>query len=370
MTTNHKFGPSSMKYRALCPGFTQDQDGDTSKADLGTLQHLAFEKNDLSILPDAATKAAVQMCLDFAKKLEVGADEVHKEVKLELLGGVSFGTADEVIIRRGERFADVLDEKYGLNLVDDPEFNWQGWCYASGVLDRWPSVDRVRVWFLMPYLDAVLSHTFHRSDFTKRINPLIRATIDRAKRFIATGDETMLNPTMEGCGICGRICGRKIGYMLSTAAKYSPLEVVEETHSSAITSGAQMVQLVDASKILRKMVDSVNEHAKRFAMEHGGITGADGELAYTLGERSGLRQLKPEKVADAVDVFIEAGLTERDLLACSDLSLTKALEIAADRAPKGKKSAVRADIESKLNAIDAITLGEPVRFLKKVKKES
>ena len=368
--THHKFAPSSMKFRAICPGFDQDQTGDSSKADLGTLSHKAFELGDLSILPTKESRDAVRKCLKIAVRLEKGADEIHKEVRLSILGGLTYGTSDEVIIKKTH--ADVLDEKYGLLPIDDPKENWQGWSYASGVFDRWPKLQTVTVWFLIPYRDEVLQHTFSRAEFVG-INLKLRIVIERAKKFresgstYATRDASFLKMTEEGCTYCAHKaeCPASVDYALATTKKYAPLELVDDVHSSQITEPAKMVKLLRASKILEKMCESVNQHARTFAAEHGGLHDETGKMVYKLASRASPRKIK--NIGAAIDVFREH-LTDGELLLESDISLTGCLDRIANKAARGQKAKLRGAVETKLAEADALSCGEPTYFLTKVRE--
>ena len=371
---HHRFSPSTLNDRAVCPGWDKDEGGDTTRADEGTRLHAVCQTRDFTGLDDEQ-KQAVGLCLRYIDALLPRASVKMEERNLQILAGRTSGTADLIVVV-GDT-VHVIDYKFGKNEVKDADINLQGWAYLSGAWDLFPTAKFGMVHFLMPRvahgseLGVVFKHKFDRKKDEPRMKLAIATVLDRAEKFFATKDPSMLNPTAEGCLYCGRKaeCPALWAYALPVAKKYSPLEIVDEVHSSQITDPVKMVALIEAAKILGKLADSVTEHARAFALQHGGINGADGQPAYVLGQRSGTRKLRPEKVADAVDALLEKGFTDRDLLACSELSITKVLELAGERAPRGKKTAVRAAIETKLEEIGAVTTGEPTMFLKKVKKE-
>lgn len=372
---HHRFSPSTLNDRAACPGWDKDDSSDKTAANEGTMLHAACETRNLEGLDFEQTEA-VKMCIGYVDTLSKGATSVVLEKNLQILKGLTSGTAD-VLILKGDT-VHVIDHKFGGNVVKDADTNLQGWAYLLGAWDLFPTAKFGVVHFLMPrvcegdQVGVVLKHKFSREADAPRMKLAIKTVIARAKKYFETRDENMLTPSAQGCLYCGRKaeCPKMWDYALPIVKKYAPLEVVDEVHSSKITEPAKMVALIEASKILGKLVDSVNEHAKRFAIENGGIVGADGQLAYALAERSGTRKIRPEKVADVVDLLLESGLSEREILACSDLSLTQALDLVHEKAPKGKKSAARAAIEVKLNEMDALTVGAPSVYLKKVKKDS
>lgn len=66
---------------------------------------------------------------------------ILKELKLSILNGLTFGTADLVMVK-GDR-AIIGDAKFGWNPVEDAEVNLQGWAYAIGVFEKYPEVQMV-----------------------------------------------------------------------------------------------------------------------------------------------------------------------------------------------------------------------------------
>ena len=56
---------------------------------------------------------------------------ILRELKLNIMNGLTFGTADIVMVK-GDR-AIIGDAKFGWNPVEDAEKNLQGWAYAIGL---------------------------------------------------------------------------------------------------------------------------------------------------------------------------------------------------------------------------------------------
>ena len=80
MSQHHKFGPSALKYIEICPGFRNSNETNPV-AEEGTFLHEACETGNLDGL-SSEQKGLVSSCLTYVGKLEEGADEVHKEVRL------------------------------------------------------------------------------------------------------------------------------------------------------------------------------------------------------------------------------------------------------------------------------------------------
>ena len=335
--------------------------------------HAAVENRRTDHLT-AEHKGWVDKCIAYVDRLEnlPGVYGVQREVFLKIRG-VTHGTCDHLVARKledGRKHLYITDFKFAYNLVDDASVNLQGWAYLLGADEFYEGADLFTVAFLFPKLDTVLKHTFTRADLP-RLELAVKTIVSRAERVAKTGDESMFNPTAEGCLYCGRkaTCGKLTNYALSTVKKYAPLEVVDNPHSSEVTVSHKMAQLVAIMPILEKMAGSIKEHAKAFAAQHGGIHDAQGNLVYELVSKEAPRKLNPNKVADVVDILVREGLSEREILACSDLSITQALDLISDKAAKGQKAKRRGAVEGMIQEVDGITRGEPSMVLKKVKNK-
>lgn len=356
--THHIHGPSTLKTKAVCAGWMNDQDSDKTLANEGEMLHSAVETGSLTGL-DAEQAQCAQMCLDICAQLEVGAIEVLKEKRLSVLGGKTFGTTDR-LIRRSRRFGEVLDWKFGRNDVDPASENVQGWAYTIGAFELWPEVTQIRTWFVLPRLDKVTNHTFSRADLPQ-MRQTVATIVDQANRFEVTGDASMLKRTEYGCMYCGRKakCPLFVNYAVEIAKKYAPLEVVDEVHSSQITDPAQMSRLYTAARILEKMVDSVKTHALQMALEHGGLPG------YEVAEKRGSRSIRDLGLAIPV---LEKHLDDRELLTIAKISLGDAMDLIAEKQPRGQKSKIVAQVTQELIDNEAVTTGEPSRYLRRIKE--
>ena len=370
MSLHHYSGPSKLKHIATCPGFSQRQNTDNALAERGTLQHLAFEKRDLSILPEDDMKQAVTKCIELADKITAGADEIHKEVLLNICGDRSFGTSDVVSIHTNRRHANVIDEKYGWLPVDPCESNWQVWDYVSAVFDRWAFVDTVTAWLLIPYQNIVDRHTFHRSEVDAIKAKTLSARV-RHDQYRATKDPSMLRRSTSTCQYCDLIgvCAATREVAVANVMKYEPLEVLADVHSSELTDPVRMAKMLEAAPILEKMAESIRHHSKQLALELGGLRDANGEVIYEIASREAPRKLDKSKLCDAVDILRKHGITDGELLSVSDISISQASKIISDRAPKGKKKATLGALETELYDANVYMQGEPTITLKKVKNK-
>lgn len=368
---HHIYGPSSLKNRAICPGWMNDNFSDKSKADEGTLMHSAAETGDLSILVSDEQKKAVAQCLDYLKPFEAIALKTHKEKRVSILGGRTFGTCDRIIRRTkdGRPHVDIIDFKFGYTPVDDAEDNMQGHAYLIGAWeDVHPEAVTGTVHFLQPRIGVVDVAEFDRAKDFNRLALPIATTIDRAAHYEHTKDESMLNPTAEGCLYCGRkaTCPALRKFALRSAARYAPLELVEDGHSSRITKAEDMAAMVDAARVLEGMISSVKTHAMIMAKEAGGaLYDADGQPLYEIKSRAGNRKIKDLGLAMPI---LAKHLTDAELLSVADVSITGALKLIADKAPRGQKGKTIGLVEAELEEADALSQSEGTEYLRRTKR--
>lgn len=370
-SAHHQYGPSTLKPRSICPGWTPDKTGPKDKADEGQLMHAAAEtENYTGLTPEQAS--CVKSVLDDVAVLEKDADIVHKEIRLSILDGLTFGTADRVIVKKatGGWFADVVDFKFGRWSVDDAEFNLQGWAYALGVFDLYPEVTSVTVRFLSPRRDEKTSYIFTRVADYDRMALAVKTVIEDAKRYDDTYDESMLRPNRSNCLYCGRIkagtCPKVRQFAITTAKRYEPIELADdELHSSMVTDSVKMAKMLDTARVLEKMVDSIKAHALTLALEQGGALWDDkGNPIFEVSERDGNRDISDLGLALPV---LSKHLDDRDLLSVAKVSLSGALKLIAAKAPRGQKAKVIGEIEAALEEAGALTRGTGYRYLRRVK---
>jgi hypothetical protein len=79
---HHEFGPSTLKYIEVCPGY-RSSDETNPMAEEGTMLHDRVERADLTDLSDEQ-KGLVQFCLDYAKPFMDGADFFKHEQRYEI----------------------------------------------------------------------------------------------------------------------------------------------------------------------------------------------------------------------------------------------------------------------------------------------
>ena len=79
---HHELGPSTLKYVEICPS-DRSSNATNIFAEEGTKLHEAAETGNLEGLDEEQTRQ-VETCLTYIQKLEKDADQVHKELRVEI----------------------------------------------------------------------------------------------------------------------------------------------------------------------------------------------------------------------------------------------------------------------------------------------
>lgn len=82
---HHELGPSTLKYVEICPSYRSSNETNPF-AEEGTKLHAAAETGNLDGLDEEQLKCVIA-CLDYIKPLEEKADDIHKELRVEIRHG-------------------------------------------------------------------------------------------------------------------------------------------------------------------------------------------------------------------------------------------------------------------------------------------
>lgn len=351
-TTHAKFGPSSLRYREICAGW-QHSPGTSDAAEEGTLMHEAAETGDLSKLTPEQV-AQVQECLDYLAPLEDGADEVSKELRLDC-AGLTWGTADRVIIRGGGDHAHVVDFKFGRWPVDDADVNLQGWAYAVGAFHMFP-VERVTVHFLIPRIDTATRHTFIRSVDYDRMKTRVAAVIARAELA-----DPPLNPDPKACQYCAAkaTCPALTAKALMIPANQN-WELPADLDPAAITDPVQIAKVLHVVPVLEAWASEIKRVALDLARNGATIPG------YTLRSRSGKRTIKDLLPAWSI-LHEEFDLELEDFLPACSVSIGGIEDAIKSKAEKGGGAKALRKLNSRFAEAGIVSTAAEIDYLSKDK---
>lgn len=175
---HHPHSPSSLQAKEACPKYANSFNTNEA-AEVGTRQHTSAEREtDDETLPDdkaAAVADVLQFCSERASMYPEHlllkeeyfpvSDEIISDSKGNKFQGITGGYLDVAIISKDRKVAEILDHKFGVHAVEKADTNLQGIAYALGVVRRFPTIEKVFVWFLMPHLDWVTGTEFTKDQF-------------------------------------------------------------------------------------------------------------------------------------------------------------------------------------------------------------
>ena len=379
---HHPDSPSSLQSSEACPLFLNEQ-RESIAATAGVLQHKASETGDLSILDSDEQRAAVQDCIDYARRVGVTPYSQEAEVlviKEEYLGvgdekvgefiGVTGGFPDEVYV--GSVEADVLDWKFGRIPVVPTKDNLQGISYALSLFQRFPKLERVRVHFRQPYQgwseaehEAKYVHTFLRSD-CPALELRVRTVVARKKAAVArlekTGGWQDATPRTDLCIWCARKgdCKRLHSVVIQGSEKHpdfivpATLNVVELNRADVVKAAFKWATQVD------KIAAAVKDRCRKLVLEENLELGEDIKVVKRVE-----RQTK--NIRELVAGARRAGVTLLELLPLVSVPFTKVEELVKKKAPKGKGAEAIRRLQADWLENGAVEMGNPVYFIQEAK---
>lgn len=404
---HHPFSPSSLQSREACPCYEPKQnDTPHERTIAGTKAHAVAESGiDDNTLSDEDAAAAAE-CMDFVDKRKALLEEARKkevwrlaveladndshpdstyrdadedtepvlEIKEEywpvddiptMPGGcTTAGFADTVLVDHTRTRAEIIDHKFGRWYVEPAANNLQGMAYVLGVFKRFPTVERIKVFFKMPILEHLSEAEFTRADDWHRMYLRIRTVVERSIEARKRGDFSTANPGAPVCMFCANLgkCPAVAALALRVGKKFHPLGVPENITPSMLLSARDTLQGIE-------LAQTVAIWAKAFrAQTTDRIIRGDADLppGHKLQQKSNREVVSPEKYREVAMGY----LTEEEYMRCCTVVFGSVEEIISDRAPRGSKKAAIEEFNAKLLNSGAVKKGDPYTFLKSVSEKA
>lgn len=369
-----KFGPSTLKYYEICPGY-QSSPGTNPAAEMGTRIHEALETDNLDALTDSYERLIAEKCLEAKGKIferhgvDPNSGTHHREIRLKIdLGDHStFGTCDELVIPDNANWAVQIDWKTGRGAIDDAEINSQAQAYVLGAFQKFPHLETIHFYFVIPQRDEISYATYTRDDMATiqlRVSTVIRRAED-ARAKMSCGDpsvEAVLNPQLKVCDYCSQQanCPAITRKVLSIAAKYQTegFPIPDQVHGSMTDNPSDIALMLDFIPIVEKWIDGVKAKARKFVFEDGLEV-----PTYELRERAGSKSIA--SAAAAYDAVKDEITVDEFLSTITDISFNSVAEIVYEKAPRGKKTAAKNALEDKLRDSGALNERPASQYLSK-----
>lgn len=366
-----KFSPSSLKSFEACPSF-HTRDGETNAiAERGNRIHHALETGDYSQLQDEDERTVASMCHSFTiDLLESKGWKFPKlrrinELKLPIdLGeGIkTFGTCD-VLAAHGEE-AVLIDFKTGYGKIDDAETNAQAQAYVLGAFQKFPEIQKIEFYFVIPHRDEVSVGTYTRADIDRiklRFNTVIRRA--EAARAGELPPEEAFKPAFGLCEYCGyqTRCQKLSDMMLSAARKYDTITPLPENiHGSANDDPKVLAEMLKIAPIVEAWASGVRKRCIDLAIQEGvefpGFKKVERRAARSITTALGAYEAVKDEVS--LTDFLET---------CDKVSISKLEEKFSATAKRGKKNNAKQLLECRLKDAGILKEDTGYIYLKQIK---
>jgi superfamily II DNA or RNA helicase len=348
--------PSSLKEKAKCPGFRNDQTRDKSAADRGTLGHLAVEKENLDVIPpdDPKLREAAGMCLKYlaALRKRLGPHRELREQRYQIQD--QFGHIDHIILHGAS--AELIDYKFawGEYVADSPQF----WAYAVGLWDAHRDIELITVHVLLPFRGVIDQETWSREKDYERLSAQTTAIIAAARR-----DDPSTYLTGAHCAWCGRqaSCPKLSSLALTIATQYKADELAlpAQYDPANITDPNMMALAKKAAPIMKSWAEKVDARALEMRLNEGiEIPG------WELAERK-----LPFKITDAQAAWdvVKGRISPEAFAACAEVKIGDLEKVIARTAQRGEMAKTKDQLRDALVDANAAKSEGTYHYLKRQK---
>lgn len=348
--------PSSLKEKAKCPGFRNDNTRDKSAADRGSLGHLAVEKENLDVIPpdDEFLRVSAGLCLAYLRKLREGISEKITDIRERRYRVQDqFGHIDHVMLHGTA--AELVDYKFawGKYEADSPQF----WAYAIGIFDAHPEVKKIKVHVLLPFQGFIDVVEWTRESDYERLSAQVAAIVAAARR-----NDPAQYQTGDHCSWCANRadCHKLNQIALTVANKYKADELAlpPEFDPALITDPEKIALAKRIAPILKEWGEKVNARALELRLSGVEIPG------WELAERATAFEIKDPQLAWEA---VKDKITPEAFAACADIKIGELEKAVARTAPRGQVAKTKTALRESLISVGAAKVEGTITFLKKCK---
>jgi hypothetical protein len=257
----------------------------------------------------------------------------------------------------------LVDYKSGHLAVADPSENLQCFSYVLGAFQKYPELQTIDFYVLIPNRDEVLSHTFKREE-APELQLIINTVIRRAMEidWSKPVDPEKLSPQSSLCEYCQNqvICPALAAKALMVGTKLSPGLPVPNSVLVDPKRPEDIPHLLRLAPLLEEWAKGVRKEALRLNLEEGiDVPG------FKRIERSTPRGVT--SVLGAYKAVKDQVPLEDFLAACATVSIVELEDYFASLAKRGGKGKARQDLENRLRSADVWKAEGKIYYLKEQK---
>lgn len=242
------------------------------------------------------------------------------------------GYVDHVLLNHDKTYAEMLDWKFGMWLVEAAENNVQGISYALGLFRRYPTLQKIKFFFKQPHLDHVSDAIFTREQ-VPALYLRIQTIAARARAAAARGDFSTAKPHVPVCNFCGNIatCPLMLTFALRVSKKFDPLNFPDEITPTMVMSAEQTGLCMRLSQVMKVWSEAFRRQVTDRIMRGD----ADMLENYKLETRQGRREVVDMALFKQVSLRF---MTEEQYQTCLSASFGPLEDIITETAPRGQKT--------------------------------
>jgi hypothetical protein len=313
-------------------------------------------KEDGEALSDEQRGSVMLILRHVCEELNKGWDYAEVEVRLQVANGITFGTADLLIVRGP--IGVLRDWKFGYWKVDAANINCQGWAYGLGAFEKYPQIEMLDVGFLQPRVDDELNkHTFMRSQMSLMVQR-IGTIVQRAKQ---TDDGTLTdahNLVPSNCKWCSKKleCPPMTEFLAEYVPKAVGLDIITPDSLNSPEDRGLALELI---QLASSAFDDMKRLITNMAIDGEEVAG------WEIVERQGKKAIRADDRIAAFEVALEAlsegvGPALKEALGEADFNrLAKAISMTFGSLP--------ADVRRALQSAKLVTQEEGSTYLKQDK---
>lgn len=362
MAKHARYSPSMLSDIEDCPCFTKAEEIEGEENDAaaeGTMLHHACETGDYSRIENEEQMNAVENALAYVNRLVEslpGKPQVRREVRL-VLKGITFGTADVLVLDRVNRHVHIMDYKFVRTSVAHAEHNLQTQAYGAAALERFPTYEKVVCHIIAPRIGDYTSAEFDRG--------LLTSVRDRIKTIIERAADPFKTPS---AGSCCTFCGVKARCPALTQSAVAtvrgagllPLPSVFDIEGLINPEDRAKAMLL--AKVLPDWAKEVKQVMTAAVLEYG-----DEIPGFSLRRRAGSVSVRDQ--AEVLNQIVHnLGITHEEILqsGIATISLSRLADYMMEHRPVEAFKTKRDYVDALTDAFgDAVSKGAEVIFLQK-----
>lgn len=374
---HHPFSPSKLQSLEACPCYESTQN-DSEASRVGTAQHSIAESGlDDPTLSDHKVAAAAE-CMRFVdeRAAKYPGGILSKEEYLPIDNtviedagtgyiGTTGGFADVTLVSADRKHGEIIDFKFGAWGVASAENNLQGIAYALGLAHKHPTLESIRVWFVLPHRDEISEFLFTSDEFDK-LRVRVRCVVRRAMEARKQADYSTARAATSACLFCANIgkCPAVAEVVIKLGQKYAPLEIPAGITPSLISDPAQASLGIKLAQVVTTWAEAYRAQATAKTIEHPEFVPA----GYKLVSMSKRKILFSRKLVELAKRYLAPEDHER-LEALYEVPLGKVEKLISTGAPRGGKESTVAAFGAEALEAGILEQGQPYAFLQ-LDKES